>query len=44
MFEVYEFRVVKDEKDVEDEELGNDVEYKVEEGYLGGLWFSSSFL
>lgn len=42
LFEAHEFCVVKDEKDAEDEEPGNDVEHKAEEGHPGGPWLGLS--
>lgn len=42
LFEAHEFSVVKNQKDAEDKEPGNDVEHKAEEGHPGGPRFSSS--
>lgn len=42
LFEAHELGVVKDEKDAEDEEPGNDVEHKAQEGHPGGPWLSPS--
>lgn len=42
LLEAHEFSVVKDQKDTEDEEPGNDVEHKAEEGHPGGPRLSPS--
>lgn len=42
LFEAHELCVVKDEKDAEDEEPGNDVKHKAQEGHPGGPWLCSS--
>ena len=36
LFEAHELRVVEDQKDAEDEEPGNDVKHKAQEGHPGG--------
>lgn len=42
LFQAHELCVVEDEKDAEDEEPGNDVEDKAEEGHPSGPWLSPS--
>lgn len=42
LLEAHQFSVVKDQKNAEDEEPGNNMEHKAEERHPGGPWLSPS--